>query len=258
MRRLAWLGGVCLAIAACSVNPIGLTDGGVPPSGHAGGSGTGNAGTSGAAGAGAAGTSGAAGNTGAAGAPGAAGDSGAAGTSGVAGTNGAAGTGSAGGTSGAAGTTGAAGTGAAGKPGTGAAGTTGAAGNPGPGTAGTTGAAGSPADGGAVQPDAGNVCLGFEQQYAAALTAAKMCNIALDRLTCQISVDSSLSCPICKVWVDNKTQLDQIRKAWQDARCDQIKYFCPAIACVNPGKSMCNPPKSGVIGMCGGLTVQPL
>jgi hypothetical protein len=153
--------------------------------------------------------------------------------------------------------TGAAGAGAAGKPGTGAAGT-GAAGKPGV----LDGGIILPVDGGILPvSDAGDVCASLQKQYAEALAAAKVCNLALSRLTCQESVDTTLACPACKAWVDDRSTLDLLQKKWVTAGCDQVRRVCPAVLCINPGKPMCSPVKgsTSTTGTCSSLpVVQPL
>jgi hypothetical protein len=121
----------------------------------------------------------------------------------------------------------------------------------GTGAAGTTGT-----DGGAT--DAGDACTAIEQQYTAAMTQAKQCNPALNGEQCQQSVDSSLPCPGCKTWVDDTQPLDDVRQKWKDAGCDKVHRFCPAIACVNPGKGLCIVKMGGGGGTCSSLTLTPV
>jgi hypothetical protein len=224
---------------------------------------TGAAGTTGAAGSsGTAGTTGAAGDTSAAGATGAAGDTGAAGTTGAAGAAGATGVG---GTTGAAGAGGKGGaTGAAGAGGKGGAtGTAGAGGKGGAtGTAGAGGATGTAGktgtDGGAA--DAGETCAQIEADYAAALAAAQKCNLALNRLTCQLQASTGLRCPGCTVWVDDDRELKAIAAKWDAAGCAAMGVkICPLIACVAPGKAMCVADSAGsIMGTCKRVVATPV
>jgi hypothetical protein len=282
MRQSSWLSGVCVAFViacmACSVDSTGTagpdalggtaefpgddepTDAGVvadarvadarDAAGRAdaadavGAAGSrGAAGTTGAAGSrGAAGMTGAAGSRGAAGTTGAAGSRGAAGTTGAAGTRGTAAT--AGGT-GVAGTTGAAGTtGVAGT--TGEAGTTGAAGS---GAAGITGAAGTRGDGGTPDDGGGDddhdVCDRLEKDYVAAIDDAIKCDLDKHRRTCAELVDSSLACPLCKIWVDDKSELNEIRADWKRERCDKRKPLCSLTRCLSAGPGICLAPRTG-------------
>jgi hypothetical protein len=183
---------------------------------------------------------------GGAGATGAAGTTGAAGATGVAGT-----TGTAGATE-TAGTTGTAGTG-------GQSGKAGSSGDGGKGgKAGSSGDAGKTGtDGGAS--DAGDVCAALQAEYAAAIAAGQKCNLALNRLTCQLKVNSSLRCPGCTVSVDDDKPAMAVQAKWAESGCAKKIAICPAIACINPGRGLCdaNPADPGSIyGTCksGGLT----
>ncbi|HVZ70742.1 MAG TPA: hypothetical protein VHJ20_00070, partial [Polyangia bacterium] len=164
---------------------------------------------------------------------------------GTTGTAGAGGTGGKGGATGAGGTTGTAGAGGKGGA-TGAGGTTG--------TAGKTGT-----DGGA--PDGGETCAELKTEYAAAVAEGKMCNLALDRLTCQLQVNSTLGCPGCKVWVDDDKPAKAIQQKWDQAGCQSTIKLCPAILCVTPGKGVCKAPASdptSTQGTCTSVVLTPV
>ena len=103
---------------------------------------------------------------------------------------------------------------------------------------------GAPGAGGARGSDGGDPCQGLIDQYAAAFPAARSCNLALNRLTCQQTASPSLQCPGCAVHVDDTKQLDAIRAAY-NARTDCLRVPCPAFLCINPGTGQCQPTDAG-------------
>jgi len=109
-------------------------------------------------------------------------------------------------------------------------GTFGAAGGRG-GTFGHGGAAGHAAD-------AGESCAQIETDYDNALTPAAECTAGASG-QCQHLVDTSLSCPGCKRYVNDVSALDALSAMWQAQDCGSIPHVCPAIACVVPGPATC-------------------
>lgn len=223
MRHLIGLSG-CLLLLSCSLNSDNLTN---PTPADAGGSG-------GATDCPRCGPTG--GTTGLAGAVG---SGGTVSTGGVVGTGGALGTGGAIGTGGALGTGGRKGTGTGGVVGTG-------------------GAVGTGGDKG--NNDGGESCGQLESDYANALTDARSCTPGAQN-QCQKLVDSSISCPGCKQYVNDTTTLDAITAAWDAANCGATPHACPAIACVVPTTVTCvatssdNGPNAGASpgGTCASL-----
>jgi len=73
----------------------------------------------------------------------------------------------------------------------------------------------------------------------AALTAAAVCSPGATG-QCQHLVDTSLSCPGCKRYVNDVTELDALSNMWTDQNCAATFHTaCPAIACVVPGPATC-------------------
>jgi hypothetical protein len=99
------------------------------------------------------------------------------------------------------------------------------------GTFGHGGAAGRAAD-------AGESCTQIETDYGNALTAAAECTPGVAG-QCQHLIDMSLSCPGCKTYVNDVTELDALSAMWQAQDCGSIPHACPAIACIIPGPATC-------------------
>ena len=92
--------------------------------------------------------------------------------------------------------------------------------------------------------DGGESCADLESDYAKALTDAENCTAdAQDQ--CQQLIDTSLSCPGCKTYVNDTTEPDAIAAAWNAANCGATPHPCPAIACLAPGTKTCDPLVSG-------------
>jgi hypothetical protein len=211
MRHIVWLAG-CLLVLSCTVNNDNLN----PDAGGTGGAGTGGVRATG----------------------GRIGSGGVSATGGQVGTGGQSGAGGVSATGGQVGTGGQSATG--GNPGTGgsATGTGGSAtGGHGAGGSGTGGAGGQ---GGAKTCDA------LETDYGTALTAAMKCTLGASG-QCQQLVNRSLSCPGCKQYVNDTTELTAIQTAWDNQNCNSGGHVCPAIACVVPTTSVCtgNPTAGG-------------
>lgn len=111
------------------------------------------------------------------------------------------------------------------------------AGGSGGGTAGSGGGSGA----GGSAGDAGlSVCGDLQSQYAAALSAARSCDIG-GTAQCQQLVAESLSPCLnnCKTYVNDTTTLDPIAQRWQAAGCGNVVVLCPAIACLQPTSGIC-------------------
>ena len=135
------------------------------------------------------------------------------------------------------------------KTGSGGAKTGGAGGNSG----GTGGAShydgGQPADGGVS-------CTDLENAYAAALPAARSCDVAA-LAQCQQSVSSSLSpCFVnCMTYVNDASTLNKLKLEWQQGGCNSvIGIVCPAVACIAPTAGVCTATDGGG-GVCTGQSL---
>ncbi|HZL18458.1 MAG TPA: hypothetical protein VFG23_12015 [Polyangia bacterium] len=122
----------------------------------------------------------------------------------------------------------------------GQAGTSVATGGTGGGSGGRGGSAGRGGGGsGGHSADAGESCAQIEIDYGTALTAAAVCSPGATG-QCQHLVDTSLSCPGCKRYVNDVTELDALSNMWTDQNCAATFHTaCPAIACVVPGPATC-------------------
>src|SRR6185312_15233411 len=86
---------------------------------------------------------------------------------------------------------------------------------------------------------AGKSCSQLETDYSDALATAKSCTLgAPDQ--CKQLVDTSISCPGCKVHVNDTTDLDALTARWTDAGCAQTRAPCPAIACIATLPASCS------------------
>jgi hypothetical protein len=230
MRHVVWLAG-CLLVLSCTLNNDNLNA-------DAGG-------TGGAAGCPrCTGTGGATATGGRIGTGGGPATGGQVGTGGVSATGGQVGTGGASATGGQVGTGGQTATG--GKPGTGGSAT------------GGQGAGGSGTGGGGGQGGA-KTCDALETDYGTALTAAMKCTLGASG-QCQQLVNKSLSCPGCKQYVNDTTELSAIQTAWDNQNCNSGGHVCPAIACVVPTTSVCtsNPTAGGpIVGVDAAGTCAP-
>jgi hypothetical protein len=124
------------------------------------------------------------------------------------------------------------------------------------------GAGGSGAGGGGGQ-GGGKSCDALETDYGNALTAAKKCTPGATG-QCQQLVNSSLSCPGCKQYVNDTTTLSAIQTAWDNQNCSSVPHACPAIACLVPTASVCTStttggPNAGVdpMGTCTNAQLTP-
>jgi hypothetical protein len=125
-------------------------------------------------------------------------------------------------------------------------------------------------DTGPVPPDAsdsdpcatGGVCAMHEQAYTAALARARVCNPTL-KLQCQMTSNSGLRCPGCKLWVTSNVELNDIRAKWTAAGCQVCVKQCPAIACraittgVCHSKMLAAPEESGAAPPPGDRIIIP-
>ena len=104
----------------------------------------------------------------------------------------------------------------------------------------------------------GKSCDALESDYGTALTAAKKCTVGATG-QCQQLINSSLSCPGCKQYVNDTSTLSAIQTEWDNQDCSAVPHACPAIACILPTTSVCtsNPTTSGpgggadAAGTCG-------
>lgn len=107
-------------------------------------------------------------------------------------------------------------------------------------------------------------CGTLESNYNNALTSAKKCTQGAAN-QCQQLVDSSLSCPGCKQYVNDTTMLSVLQTAWNNQGCSSVPHACPAIACVFPQQSVCsaNPTSGGpgpgpnATGTCAPTLIAP-
>jgi len=227
MRPIVWLAG-CLLVLSCAVNNDNLnTDAG--GTGGAGGCPrcVGTGGTSA--------TGGQVGTGGQSATGGQVGTGGQSATGGQVGTGGAA---TGGGSGGAGGCPRCVGTGGASATG-GQVGSGGAGGKTGTGGSATGGhGAGGSGTGGGGGQGGGKSCDALETDYSSALTAAKKCTPGATN-QCQQLVNSSLSCPGCKQYVNDTTALNTLQTEWDDQNCSSVTHLCPAIACLVPTTNVC-------------------
>ena len=106
------------------------------------------------------------------------------------------------------------------------------------GAVGTGGDRGTGTGGDKGKNDGGESCGQLESDYGVALTDAKACTPGAAN-QCQEPVNSSLSCPGCKQYVNDSTMLEAIAAAWDAANCGATPHACPAIACVLPTQGVC-------------------
>ena len=88
--------------------------------------------------------------------------------------------------------------------------------------------------------DGGVSCSDLENQYQAALPAARSCDVnAIGQ--CQQLVSSSLSpCSNCMTYVNDALTLNAIKASWEQAGCNQtVGILCPLIACIQPKAGVC-------------------
>ena len=234
MRRIVWLAG-CLLVFSCTLNNDNLNT-------DAGGTGGASGGVGGCPRC--VGTGGAAATGGQIGTGGQIATGGQIGTGGTPATGGQVGTGGTVATGGQIGTGGAPATG--GQIGTGGQTATGGKTGTGGSATGGHGAGGSGTGGGG-----GKSCGMLESDYGAALSAAKKCNPGATG-QCQELVNSSLSCPGCKQYVNDTTALSAIQAEWDDQNCGSTPHVCPAIACLVPTASVCTSSDSTTGGPTSG------
>jgi hypothetical protein len=90
-------------------------------------------------------------------------------------------------------------------------------------------------------PASGGVsCDALATQYADALPAAQSCVLNASG-ECQQLVSSSLSPRFlnCMTYVNDPTALSAIKASWEQAGCNNVDVFCPAIECLQPTNNMC-------------------
>jgi hypothetical protein len=115
----------------------------------------------------------------------------------------------------------------------------------------TDGAAGAPGSGGSSGSggaDGGDACAALVAAYGQAYGRALDCNPSIDSVQCHTLTRSSLGCGQCETYVNDSTELDQIR-AQYSASCPPVP--CPYIACILPVAPVCLPADGGTTGRCG-------
>ncbi|HVT09407.1 MAG TPA: hypothetical protein VHO67_18230 [Polyangia bacterium] len=107
---------------------------------------------------------------------------------------------------------------------------------------GASGAGGSAVDGGAPY----DTCAGYASKYELLLNGARSCTVNGSN-QCAHAVAPSLSVCSggCTTYVNDSTDLDQIRQLWQQAGCGKAAVACPAIACLPPSGSVCTQTDAG-------------
>ena len=95
---------------------------------------------------------------------------------------------------------------------------------------------------------AGLSCTQLEQQYSAYLAQAKGCNSLINSLQCTQLVDTELACP-CSTYVnpantDALKRLAELKTEFGQKMCME-GVACPAIACIEPQGSACQPNGAG-------------
>jgi hypothetical protein len=108
------------------------------------------------------------------------------------------------------------------------------------GTSGHGGAAGGKGGNGGAGGTGGVSCGDLATQYADAVPAAQSCDLNASR-QCQQLVSSSLSpCFLnCMTYVNDPTALNAIKASWEQAGCNNVDVFCPAIECLQPTNNTC-------------------
>jgi hypothetical protein len=128
------------------------------------------------------------------------------------------------------GTGGRSGSGGGVAPGTG--GRSGSGGGVAPGTGGRSGSGGAPGGTGGTN---GVDCQKLQNDYAAAMPAAKNCSLSLGN-QCQQTVEPVLGCG-CVTYVQNADQLRAIAEQWRLGMCTAN---CPEVVCLMPGSGRCD------------------
>ncbi len=123
------------------------------------------------------------------------------------------------------------------------------------GTGGSSGAGGSPPDGGSPAPDGGlSNCSALSQKYGIALAEAKSCTAgAANQCAQQVSVSLGGCSVGCTDYVNDATELNQIRQEWSQAGCGNVAVVCPLIACLPPTTSDCVAADGGSAGVCSAV-----
>jgi hypothetical protein len=100
-------------------------------------------------------------------------------------------------------------------------------------------------------------CTDLDNQYAAALPAAKSCAVGVSG-QCQQLVSDALAISPCQIgcdmiYVNDASTLNTIEATWNQAGCN-LDVACPAIACAAPTMGTCVPADGGG-GICKPVTV---
>ena len=112
-----------------------------------------------------------------------------------------------------------------------------------------TGGRGASGAGGSSAADAGppnDTCAGYAAKYAVLLNLEKSCTFGASN-QCAHAVAASLSVCSggCTTYVNETTELDQLRQLWVQAGCNRPAVACPAIACLPPAGSVCEATDAG-------------
>ena len=122
-----------------------------------------------------------------------------------------------------------------------------------PGTGGTggSGATGGSSGAGGSSPDGGlGTCDALATKYSVALAAAKSCTAgASGQCTQPVPMWLSSCAGGCTEYVNDATELNQLRQEWSQAGCGSVTAVCPAIACVLSIGSVCVATDGGA-GVC--------
>ena len=111
------------------------------------------------------------------------------------------------------------------------------------GTGGQTGTGGGNATGGnkGTGGGGGQSCGQLQDEYAAALPAARACSPNSGGGQCDQQAPETLGCT-CQTSVNDKSTLDQIQARWTAAGCQTV---CSAIACITPRSGLCRAGDAG-------------
>ena len=84
-------------------------------------------------------------------------------------------------------------------------------------------------------------CADLVTQYAAALPAARSCDVNASGQCQQLASESLSPCFLgCKMRVNDASALNAIELTWEQAGCDAlVGIACPLIACIQPTAGLC-------------------
>lgn len=113
---------------------------------------------------------------------------------------------------------------------------------------GTGGAGGS---GGGGSAGTSGTCANLMQEYAAALSEAKVCDTSINTLLCTAKTSDQLLCG-CPTFYNpaNKDAVNKLATVSQQAQAASCQVPCPKIACADPQSASCVASGSGTVGVC--------